>query len=207
MPHDLLLLERFGIKGKNLAWFQNYFKERTQRLVIRNDKSVSIPIESGVPQGGVLSGTLFALYINDIVDCFQNCDILLYADDAKIFAPVNGKTSVESVQSDLDRFFTWCKIWRTPPNIGKCFFLHYGRKIQNAEIEVDYNLNSVSLKKERQAKDLGIIVSDDLKWHQQFTAATKKAKSKIHIIRRTFKSRNPKFLAYMYNLRVRPHLE
>ena len=79
--------------------------------------------------------------------------------------------------------------------------------MQNAEIEVEYNLNSVPLKRERQAKDLGIIVSDDLKWHQQVTSATKKANSQIHIIRRTFKSRNPKFLANMYKLRVRPHLE
>ena len=70
VPHDLLLikLKRYGIRGKNLKFFESYLNGRSQVVVISGEKSKSVPVMSGVPQGGVLFGTLFTLYINDLSD-------------------------------------------------------------------------------------------------------------------------------------------
>ena len=97
---------------KNLKWYENYLHDRTQRVVIKEQMSRTVLSESGVPQGGVLSGMLFSLYINDIENCLEYCDIALYADDAKIFAPVHDPASTPKIQADLDRIFTWFNEWR-----------------------------------------------------------------------------------------------
>ena len=44
----------------------NYLSDRKFRVKADNAKSAYFNIETGVPQGGVLSPTLFSLYINDI---------------------------------------------------------------------------------------------------------------------------------------------
>ena len=58
VPHDLLLhkCQNLGITGKNLAFIRSSLSDREQRVALNNTKSRKIPIKSGVPQGGVLSG-------------------------------------------------------------------------------------------------------------------------------------------------------
>ena len=207
VPHDLLLLklEQYGITGRNLDWFRSYLNERTQKVIVKDQLSEAINVESGIPQGGVLSGTLFALYINDVVTCFKKCEVSLYADDAKIFYAIENNASIADVQEDLDNFSSWCDTWRIKLNVDKCFFLHHGQRIDSSQLI--YKLNGIALKREKSARDLGVIISDDLKWHLQTDEAVRKSKNQVHIIRRTFKSRNAKFLTSVYKLHVCPHME
>ena len=41
--------------------------------------------EQGVPQGSILSPTLFGIKINDIVKCVKDIDCSLFVDDFGIF--------------------------------------------------------------------------------------------------------------------------
>lgn len=45
--------------------------------------SECIPITSGVPQGLIIGPLLLMLFVNDIKDCFEFCNILLY-DETEI---------------------------------------------------------------------------------------------------------------------------
>ncbi len=52
---------------------------RSIAAVVDGHCSTTKPINSGVPQGSVLSPTLFLLFINDL--SLRNCPIHSYADD------------------------------------------------------------------------------------------------------------------------------
>ena len=50
-------------------------------MVLDGKLSQEYPVNAGVPQGLILSPTLFLLYINDLLDV--SCIIAIYADDTK----------------------------------------------------------------------------------------------------------------------------
>jgi ribonuclease P/MRP protein subunit RPP40 len=74
---------------------------------------------SGVPQGSVCGPLLFNLFINDVVDDFS-CEVLLYADDIKIFTKINSLIDWVRLQNNLDKIMSWCESNSLPLNISKC---------------------------------------------------------------------------------------
>ena len=62
----LLKLHKYGIRRPTLKWIQAFLSDRTQTVLIENEKSDTVPVTSRVPQGSVLGPILFLIYINDI---------------------------------------------------------------------------------------------------------------------------------------------
>jgi len=70
-----------------------------------------------------------------------------------------------------------------------------------------YYMNSQQLEEVTQEKDLGILISNDLKVSQQCQAATSKATRILGIINHTIVFRHPDILLRLYKSLARPHLE
>ena len=207
--HDLLLikLRKYGIEGKTLNWLTNYLHSRDQCVYVSGASSTFQPVKSGVPQGGVLSGILFALFINDLPGVLKYCKISMYADDAKVYAPILDNSSIANVQKDIDSIKRWCDMWRLNLNVSKCHVLQYNPNSNARSFNPKFKIGDHTLIVKNRCRDLGILIADDLKFHQQVDSACKKANFEIGRIRRSFVSRSPSFLANMFKLYVRPHLE
>jgi hypothetical protein len=126
-----ILLEKIafnGIRGNLWRWLKSYITNRTQKVVINGHESDYVPISSGVPQGSILGPLLFILFINDIQNCFQFCDFLLYADDLKIFHVINSSDDQIKFQADLDRFSDYCDVNKLSLSINKCKSITFTKK-------------------------------------------------------------------------------
>ena len=63
--------KEFGIRGKPLKWFESYFSERTQSVVIRGVNFEPVPLGQGVPQGSVIGPKAYTMYtklLGDIIE-------------------------------------------------------------------------------------------------------------------------------------------
>ena len=78
----LVKLLRNGIQGNMYRWTKSYLYNRRARVIVNNHTGKKVLLRQGVPQGGVLSPTLFILFINDLVgEMPKGVQAALYADD------------------------------------------------------------------------------------------------------------------------------
>jgi len=204
VPHRRLILKlaAHGIGGEVLKWIENWLSGRKQRVVLGGQMSKWCDILSGVPQGSVLGPLLFVVYINDIDDSV-NSKILKFADDTKIYNKVNSADCINNLQNDLSKLISWSEEWQMLFNFDKCKIMHLGYN----NPKVNYSMKTTHLEKVHEEKDLGVIVSDDLKWEKQCTAAVKQANKVLGMIKRNFVDRSKETIMALYKSLVRPHLE
>ncbi|NEQ69831.1 MAG: hypothetical protein F6K21_30935 [Symploca sp. SIO2D2] len=205
VPHKRLIakIKAHGISGNVLKWIENWLNNRKQRVVINGSPSNYMPVTSGVPQGSVLGPILFLIYINDI-DIGLMSKISKFADDTKIGGAAKTAEERAQLQEDVNKLIEWADKWQMKFNVDKCSTLHIGKNNEKHSYEMDGTIIP-NVDKE---KDLGVIISNDLKSSKQCMEAVKKANRMLGFIGRTFKyNKSKECILTLYNALVRPHLE
>ena len=57
---------------------------RYQTLRINSSLSDFLPVTTGVPQGSLLGPLLFSVYVNDLSQSLNKCEVDSYVDDTKM---------------------------------------------------------------------------------------------------------------------------
>ena len=107
----LYKLEKYGIKGELLLWFESYLNSRKQKVFVNGVLSSRKTLNAGVPQGSVLGPLLFLIYINDIADELTS-KARLYADDTSFSYSSSDLAEIEIVlNDDLGKLKEWANKW------------------------------------------------------------------------------------------------
>ena len=70
-----------GISGDLFQWLTDYMMNRTQYVQIDNQRSKTLAVEQGVPQGSLLGPRLYNIYANDLPLATTVADVEMFADD------------------------------------------------------------------------------------------------------------------------------
>ena len=181
VPHRRLLgkLAHLGIKGKLLRWVKSFLESRQFWVRNGDSKSQKRVITSGVPQGSVLGPILFILYTSDL-PLGRHSEIKMYADDTKLYA--NPLVNYQHLQEDLDKIHNWSKNWMLPLNEAKCIVMHIGK----SNPKRSYHIGGENITEAIAMKDLGIMISNDLKWANHVNYISTKANKAIYTLRKAF---------------------
>ena len=128
---------------------------------------------SRIPQGSVLGPLLFVLYINDLPDTVRS-NILLFADDTKIFKQIKSRDDALQLQKDIDALNRWSEEWLLKFNTDKCHVLTLG-KIDNILHTHRYTLYGDELAHAFEGKDLGVIIDMEMTFEEHMSLKIKKA--------------------------------
>ena len=200
----LLKMKHLGIKNSILDWISDFLSNRTQQVVVRGVKSENAMVESGVPQGSVLGPLLFLIYINDMPECVSSI-LALFADDAYIYKEINSQDDTICLQKDLDALVKWEKQWSMDFHPDKCKMLRITNK--RKIIDGHYFIHGQQLENVKEAKYLGVTITQKLNWKSHVSKITAKANNcRIFLQRNLVKcSKDTKLLCY--RTYVRPIIE
>ena len=161
-----------------------------------------MPITSGVPQDSVLGPVLFLIYVNDI-DTGITSRISKFADDTKLCKRVDKPELRLQLPENINKLAEWSDRWMMPFITSKCTVMHLGCHNRNHQYAMDGNqITSVSLQ-----RDLGILISSDLRWDHQVNESCKKASKVLGMIARNFMYKTRNITISLYKTLIRPHLE
>ena len=189
VPHNELLLKswHFGITSNLWLWFKTYLTSRNQLVLVNHCFSTTLPVLSGVPQGSILGPLLFLIYAIDHLST-SSLSLLLFADDTKCFNMVRSPSDSLVLQQDLTSLFNWSNHWKLSFNELKCILVRFSASCP--AINVSYFLNQHQLSVNNSHKDLGIIVSSNFDWTDNYNYISGQAYKIFGLLRHTFSNCN-----------------
>ena len=132
---DILLQkfkDHYKICGTLLKFLSNYLNNRFQKVVLGSESSSTLKVHSGVPQGSILGPILYVLFINDLpLWLSDGTDIVLYADDTKIWRRIDSISDCTSLQSDIDFLSKWAVDNKMRFHPSKCKVLTVSSRFLN----------------------------------------------------------------------------
>ena len=94
--HEILLskLKHYRIKATSYNWFKLILCERMKCTLIKESESSLKTLSHGVPQGSVLGPLLFILFINNMHNSIEYCEVHHYPDDTNLVLTENSHTKI-----------------------------------------------------------------------------------------------------------------
>ena len=211
--HDIIINKlkyQFNIDGYLLGFIINYLKNRIQSVVLGSLTSSTKPVISGVPQGSILGPTLFVLFINDITENLDpKTNILMYADDTKIWREINCEEDHHVLQRDIDSLMDWALTNCMKFHPSKCKALMVNKsKMPFVDVlpfvQYYYSMGSELIDYCDYEKDLGILVNGTLNFTNHVDTLYSKANQRFGLLKRTchfIKNQNRKRVLFLTMVR------
>ena len=181
-----------------------FLSDRSQQVAVGSALSASLPVLSGVPQGSILGPTFFLVYINDVVTTVERtCSFKLYADDSKFSQSRRDDENGPLVRT-LGNFCEWAQSWQLRVAYEKCSVFSCG----NLSLpELPYSLSGHQLDNVSRMRDIGVMMSSDLKSSAHCASIAASAHPRAHLIMKYFQCSNCDLLVRAFKTYVRPLLE
>lgn len=178
-------------------WLNSYLSGREQYVYFKKERTESLQVISGVPQGSVLGPLLFILFISDMGKDFDSAVTLKhFADDTVIYSNISSNEDQLNLDKHLRKIMKWCADWQMELNISKTVYMNVTRKKQH--LQFNYSINGLPLVKVNEYKYLGVHLRSDLSWNSHIDYVCKKAFQKLWMLKTKleFASSDVKLIAF-----------
>ena len=155
-----------------ICWLKEFLNNRHFSVRVKTFLTKQMLIETGVPQGAVVSPTFFSIFINNIPVNYSKNKFysLLFADDLCAFKiyKKSGKSINNSIQTYLNSIETWLKKWRLLMAPLKCSYKVFSAdKKYRVENEIDIKLFGIKINPCENPLFLGIRFDKHLTFKNQ----------------------------------------
>ncbi|KAI4888412.1 hypothetical protein NFI96_009397, partial [Prochilodus magdalenae] len=110
IPHKLVSkLGSLGLDSSICSWVLGFLTDRPQCVRIGNHTSSTLILNTGTPQGCVLSPLPFTLFTNDCTPTHSSNTIIKFADDTTIVGLISDGDE-RAYRNEVECLDGWCKV-------------------------------------------------------------------------------------------------
>ncbi|XP_058827538.1 uncharacterized protein LOC131687467 [Topomyia yanbarensis] len=177
-------LNEWNVGSRMLRYVHNFLDERSFRVFVDGALSDRRPLENGIPQGSVISPTLFNVAISSICKHIpEDIEILLYADDLILIAIGSFARAVRlKAQAALNNVLTWAEQQGLQFSTTKSKLLHICNGSRHRNVP-DLKTEDGTIEKVGSARILGVQVDSKLKFMRHAEILVKDCQSQLRIIK------------------------
>ena len=203
----------FGLRGKLPILISDYLKNRKFQVRVGDKLSDMFNQEMGVPQGGILSVTLFIIAMNTVVN-FINSEITysIFVDDLRIsILTTTLRCGQRILNLQLKRFQDWMDStgFRFSSTKTKAVIFRRGhRSIQNKDLKLKLGNEPIEVVSE--IRTLGLIVDERFTFKPHLYALKRKCLSNLNAMKlmvKYSKSGDANFLLRIYRALIRSKID
>ena len=159
-----LKLHQCGVAGRMYKWIEQYMHNRKAKVQIKQHLSKKRTLRQGVPQGEVLSPTLFLIFIRDILHRMpKSIQGAIYAYNLALLSSEEYITTANyRLHQALQVIESWARSWLVKVNEKKTTFTIFS--LSNQKHSVHLKLNGQTLHQEDTPTYLGVTLDQRLTW-------------------------------------------
>jgi Reverse transcriptase (RNA-dependent DNA polymerase) len=193
LNHEILLikLRKLQFPSFFIRLIESYFLNRVQSVKLGEVTSSQLNVFCGSPQGGVLSGLFFNIYVNSIFSLPLYSEIRGFCDDMSLIASGSNKDELKSnLESDLSCIDNWLDLHCLCANYEKTKYVVFNsrKRFENfTEHALNISINNTVIERVEQVKIIGLIVDEQLNFSKHIEHVKLKINpfvSKLYYIRR-----------------------
>ncbi len=179
-----------------MNWLLYFLTGRTQAVRVGINTSSTITLNTGAPQGCVLSPLLFTLLTHDCTPSHNSNLFIKFADDTTVVGLISNRDET-NYRSEVSRLAGWCSDNNLSLNVEK-----------TKEIVVDFRrvhtqhapltINGATVERVSSTKFLGVHITEDHSWTNNTAALAKKAQQRLYFLRKLRRARAPASIMFTF---------
>lgn len=179
----LELLDKYGITGQMYNYILDFLQNRTFRVKVGNALSDMKTQENGIPQGSVISATLFGISVNEVRKQINDKQTKhgQFADDICIYKSIarhgTAKSGLKTIETQVNNVIHYLKKRGFKINESKTQMVLFG-----TENEAKIKIGGTIVHSKPEARYLGVTLDKHLKYKTHIQQKTKEGHRALNVL-------------------------
>lgn len=194
-------LQDLGLSSSLCSWILSFLSDRRQVVRLGSITSSPITLNTGAPQGCVLSPLLYSLYTYDCTATNNSNIIVKFADDTTVVGLItNGDET--AYREEVSALTHWCQDNHLTLNVAKTKELIVDFR-RCREVHTPITINGAAVERVSSFRFLGVHLAEDLTWSVHTNKTVKKAQQRLFFLRRLKRfGMSPRILRTFYHCAI-----